>query len=419
MQSSSRSIGPDLSQRTLAIVMAGGNGTRLGDLTRQHSKPALPFAGQFRNIDFPLSNCINSGIRRIGVATQYKPHSLIEHVHLGWSFLCPESGEFIETWPAQRRSGTGSYAGTADAIYRNLDLIEAHSPDYVLILAGDHVYKMNYRDMLDEHAASQADVTIGCVEVPLATASAFGIMQTDPVGWVKRFDEKPARPSPCPANPEMALASMGIYVFNREFLARCLSRDAADPASRHDFGRDILPAALGHARVRAHTFRDPHGGPAYWRDVGTLDSYWRANMELLGDSPKLDLRDSRWPIRTHQIELPAPLLAGPGAAVRSIVSAGCRIAGTVQNSVLSPACTIGVGALVDSCVVLPNARIGRDCRIARAIIDGGCNIPDGLRFDGRARFEAEEDSPSAEGVVLITASTVERAVARWAAAKVA
>jgi glucose-1-phosphate adenylyltransferase len=337
---------PDLSQRTLAVVMAGGNGTRLGDLTRWHSKPALPFGGQYRNIDFPLSNCVNSGVRRIALATQYKAHSLIQHVHLGWSFLRPEVGEFIELWPAQQRCGGGWYAGTADAIYQNLDLIEAHAPDYVLILAGDHVYKMDYRLMLHDHAANGADVTIGCVEVRVAAASAFGVMQADARNWVTRFDEKPAAPVPSLTNPDIALASMGIYVFNREFLVRCLRRDAADSASRHDFGRNIVPALLGEARVLAHAFRDPRGGPAYWRDVGTIDSYWHANMELLAESPQLDFYDERWPIWTHQAQSPPPIFIGEGCARRSIVAGGCSVAGAVEHSVLSQGCKIAAGAVV-------------------------------------------------------------------------
>lgn len=418
MPSSPNSIGPDLSQRTLAVVMAGGNGSRLGDLTRRHSKPALPFGGQYRNIDFPLSNCVNSGIRRIGLATQYKAHSLIQHVHLGWSFLRAEVGEFIELWPAQQRSGAGWYAGTADAIYQNLDLIEAHAPDHVLILAGDHVYQMDYRLMLHAHAVNRADITIGCIEVSLAVAGELGVMQTDARGWVTRFDEKPAQPIPCPANPEVALASMGIYVFSRDFLARCLARDAADSTSRRDFGRNVVPAALGEARVLAHAFRDSRGEPAYWRDVGTIDSYWRANMELLEDRPKLDLYDRRWPIWTHQIQLPPPTFLDGGRATRSIVSAGCRVAGTVERSVLSQGCRIGAGSQLDSCVVLPDVTIGRDCRIARAIIDGGCTIPDGFMLDESAAVEGEP-TLSAEGIALVTDSTIAHAVARFERAKVA
>jgi glucose-1-phosphate adenylyltransferase len=418
MASLPNSIRPDSSQRALAVVMAGGNGTRLGALTRWNCKPALPFGGQYRNIDFPLSNCVNSGIRRIGLATQYKAHSLIQHVHLGWSFLRPEVGEFVEVWPAQQRSGAGWYAGTADALYQNLDLIALHAPDYVLILAGDHVYKMDYRLMLEEHAAARADVTIGCVEVPIAAAGEFGIMETDSRGWVARFDEKPSRPRPCHSNPDVALASMGIYVFNRDFLVSCLARDAADPASRHDFGRNVVPSLVGTARVLAHRFRDPRGAPGYWRDVGTIDAYWRANMELLKDRPQLDLHDRRWPIWTHQPQLPAPVFVGAGSATRSIVSAGCGVAGAVERSVLSQGCKVGAGSVIDSCIVLPDVTIGRDCRIARAIIDSGCSIPDGFRLEGDIGLE-DQAGLSAEGIALLTAASVGRAAGRWQRDKVA
>jgi glucose-1-phosphate adenylyltransferase len=396
--------------------MAGGNGTRLGELTRWHSKPALPFGGQYRNIDFPLSNCVNSGIRRVALATQYKAHSLIQHVHLGWSFLRPEVGEFIELWPAQQRSGGDWYRGTADAIYQNLDLIDEHAPDFVLVLAGDHVYKMDYRRMLQAHVANGAEGTVGCVEVPLAGAGAFGILKTDRQHWITRFDEKPVQPSPSPANPGVALASMGIYVFNREFLARCLRRDAADSASRHDFGRNILPPLVGEAPVLAYPFRNSRGdSPAYWRDVGTIDSYWRANMELLEDDPPLALHDDRWPIWTHQTQCPPPMFVGAGTALRSIVSGGCRVAGLVERSVLSQGCSIGAGAAIESSVVLPNATIGRDCRIRRAIVESGCTIPDGLDLGDDLYAAAELCRFSAEGVALITREAVERAAQGHAA----
>jgi glucose-1-phosphate adenylyltransferase len=411
MPSPSYSCEPDLSRRTLAIVMAGGNGTRLGELTRWHSKPALPFGGQYRNIDFPLSNCVNSGIRRVALATQYKAHSLIQHVHLGWSFLRPEVGEFIELWPAQQRSGGDWYRGTADAIYQNLDLIDEHAPDFVLVLAGDHVYKMDYRRMLQAHLANEADVTVGCVEVPIDEARAFGILQTDGRNWITRFDEKPVQPSASSGKAGVALASMGIYVFDREFLRQSLRRDAADSASRHDFGRNVLPSLVGEARVLAHPFRDPRdGSAAYWRDVGTIDTYWRANMELLDDNPPFALHDGDWPIWTHQTQCPPPIFVGAGSASRSIVSGGCRVAGAVELSVLSQSCSIGAGTVVESSVVLPNATIGRNCRIRRAIVEGGCSIPDGLALGDDLYAAAELCRFSAEGIALITAEAVERAV---------
>jgi glucose-1-phosphate adenylyltransferase len=411
----------ELSQRTLAIVMAGGNGSRLGDLTRSECKPALPFGGQYRNIDFPLSNCVNSGIRRIALATQYKAHSLIQHVQRGWTSSRPGAGEFIELWPAQQRCGGGWYSGTADAIYQNLDLIEQHAADYVLILAGDHVYKMDYRLMLAEHAANHADVTIGCFEVPLESAGAFGVLETDEHHWVTRFDEKPTVLPASPADSGVALASMGIYAFNRAFLAECLESDAADSGSRHDFGRNVLPAVIaGAGRVLGHAFRDAGaGGPAYWRDVGTIDSYWHANMELLAERPELNLHDDRWPIWTHQTQCPPPIFTGQGFASRSIVAGGCGIAGTVEHSVLSQRCVVGSGSVVESSVVLPDVTIGRDCRIRRAIIETGCTIPDGVEVGGDAYEDEESCRYSAERIAVITSAAVERAMAHASPPKVA
>ncbi len=409
MTSAWPSMDSDLTRRTLAIVMAGGNGTRLGDLTRWHSKPALPFAGQYRNIDFPLSNCVNSGVRRIAVATQYKAHSLIQHVSCGWSFLLrPEVGECIELWPAQQRCGERWYAGTADAIRQNLDLIDAHSPDYVLVLAGDHVYKMDYRPMLYEHAANGADVTVGCVEVPLEQASAFGVMEADDRGRVTRFEEKPRAPVACPPGSSTALASMGIYVFDRAFLSSCLRENEA---AGHDFGRDVLPALLHGSSVHAHAFRDPRrGGPAYWRDVGTIESYWHANMDLLDDNPGIELGDADWPIWTHQTQHPPAIFAGTGTVSRSIVSGGCRVAGSVERSVLSPGCSIGAGSRVEGSVVLPDVVIGRNCRIHRAIVESGCRIPDGFEL-GPERPRLASAPSAAEpggGIALITSDFVEQ-----------
>lgn len=413
MASAWPSIDTDLTLRTLAIVMAGGNGTRLGELTRWHSKPALSFAGEYRNIDFPLSNCVNSGLRRIAIATQYKAHSLIQHVTHGWSFLRPELGEGIELWPAQQRCGQRWYEGTADAIRQNLDLILAHAPEHVLVLAGDHVYKMDYRPMLYEHAATGADVTIGCVDVPLEHAGAFGIMQIDDRGRVTRFDEKPRMARASVPGGSTALASMGIYVFGTRFLAACLA-DGAGIAG-DDFGSDVLPRLI-HKEARVHTFafRDPRRGePAYWRDVGTIDSYWRANMDLLGEDPGMDLGDPEWPILTHRTQQAPARFAGAGTATRSIVSAGCTVAGTVERSVLSPGCRIGAGAHVERSVVLSDVTVGRDCVIREAIVDSGCRIPDGLEL-GPETLAADDAAAagSASGIVLITADVVERAAAR-------
>jgi glucose-1-phosphate adenylyltransferase len=392
-------------RETLAVVMAGGNGSRLGGLTRWHAKPALPFGGQYRNIDFPLSNCVNSGIRRIGLLTQYKAHSLIQHVLQGWSFLRPDMGEFIELWPAQQRSGERWYEGTADAVYQNIDIINGHGAAYVLVLAGDHVYKMDYVPMIEAHIESRADVTVGCVEVPVSDASAFGVMEIDTDGRVRRFDEKPASPAPTPYNSKVCLASMGIYVFGRAFLARSLSADANSPSSNRDFGHDLLPSLIESARVYAYPFRDPvSGAQAYWRDVGTVDSYWQAHMELLVERPRLNLYDPAWPIWTHQPQYPPPRFGGNAAATQSIVSAGCLVWGTIHRSLLSTACEVGRGSEVTDTVVLPNVRIGRDCRIRRAIIDSGTVLPDGAVI-GEDLFGDQTLFHVSRGGVVLVADT--------------
>jgi glucose-1-phosphate adenylyltransferase len=406
-----------LAQRTLAVVLAGGNGTRLGDLTRWHSKPALPFGGQYCNIDFPLSNCVNSGIRRIALLTQYKAHSLIQHVQQGWSFLRRELGEFVDVWPAQQRTGKDWYSGTADAIRQNLDLLDDLAPEYVLVLAGDHVYRMDYLEMIDAHARGGAGITVGAVEVPLATASEFGIMQIDGARRVLRFDEKPAEPMPLPHNPNAALASMGIYAFTTQQLVALLRADAANPKSKHDFGRDILPAAVNTIGVAAHLLRDPGTGRAgYWRDVGTIDSYWRANMELLGEPPAFDLHDRRWPLWTRQASSPPPQFVGAGLAQRSIVSAGCRVAGRVERSVLSLGCTVHPGASVEASVLLPNVVVGRNCRIRHAVIDRDVVLPDGTVI-GETSSDASCYHVSPGDIRLLTATMLEHADAAHGAAE--
>jgi glucose-1-phosphate adenylyltransferase len=402
---------PELGKRTLAVIMAGGNGTRLGDLTRWQSKPALPFGGQYRNIDFPLSNCVNSGIRRISLLTQYKSHSLIQHVAQGWNFLQPQMGEFVELWPAQQQRGKAWYAGTADAVFQNLDLIQDYGAERVLVLAGDHVYKMDYLAMIRAHAATGAAATVGCIEVPVEEATELGVMGVDAFGWVRRFDEKPAKPAAIPQNPSVALASMGIYVFDRELLSECLIADAKDAGSSHDFGRDILPALIERCGVLAYAFRDPKtGGPAYWRDVGTIDSYWRTNMELLDDEPRFDLHDVEWPIFTHRPHCPPAKFIGEGWARKSIVSGGCCMAGHVERSVLSTGCNVGGGSIVSDSVLLPDVAIGRDCRISRAIIDAGCTVPDGTVIGDSLLDAAEAYERSAGGVTLVTPRMLERTV---------
>ena len=330
-----------LTRSTLALILAGGRGSRLKQLTLWRAKPAVPYGGKFRIIDFPLSNCLNSGIRMIGVLTQYKAHSLIQHIQQGWSFLRGEFKEFIELLPAQQRIQDSWYAGTADAVYQNLDIIRTHKPEYVLILAGDHVYKMDYGTMIAKHVESQADMTVGCIEVPLKIASAFGVMSVDEDGRVESFSEKPEQPDSIPGQPGMALASMGIYVFNTAFLYEQLIKDADDTNSNHDFGHDIIPRLIKKYRVMTYPFRDIHDKQtAYWRDVGTIDAFWEANLELIGVLPELNLYDANWPIWTYQEQLPPAKFVFDdeerrGMALDSMVSGGCVISGaTVRHSLL-------------------------------------------------------------------------------------
>jgi glucose-1-phosphate adenylyltransferase len=406
-----------LTQNTLALVLAGGRGSRLGPLTDWRAKPAVPFGGKFRIIDFTLSNCINSGIRRIGVLTQYKAHSLIRHVQRGWGFLRGEFGEFVELLPAQQRLSEAWYAGTADAVYQNIDIIRRHAPDYVVVLAGDHVYKMDYGPMIALHAQRNADVTIGCIEVPLAEASQFGIMAIDADHRIRAFDEKPAAPRPMPGRPGMALASMGIYVFSREFLLSALKADACDPASAHDFGRNIIPALIDRCAVYAYPFRDEASGePIYWRDVGTIDAYWHANLELAAVVPPLDIYDSHWPIWTYQEQAPPAKFVFDdadrrGTAIDSLVSSGCIVSGaTVRRSCLFYNVRIEARSWIEDCVLLPDVAIGANCRITRAVVDKGCRIPDGTCIGVDAAADRARFHVTAGGVTLVTPSMLGQAM---------
>ncbi len=400
-----------LTRNTLALILAGGRGSRLKDLTRWRAKPALAFGGKFRIVDFPLSNCINSGIRRIGVLTQYKAHSLILHIQKGWGFLRGEFGEFVELWPAQQRiAETAWYAGTADAVFQNLDIIRNHDPDYVLILAGDHIYKMDYGTIIAHHVESGADMTVGCLEVPLEQACAFGVMDVDAEGRVRGFLEKPAEPPSLPGQPGLALASMGIYVFNRDFLYEQLIRDADEPGSSHDFGKDVIPYVINRYQVMGYPFRDPKSGEqAYWRDVGTVDAFWEANLELIGVTPPLSLYDEHWPIWTYQEQLPPAKFVFDsderrGMAVDSMVSGGCIISGArVRHSLLFSSVRVNSYSCLQDSVVLPNVDIGRNCRIRRAVIDRWCNIaPDTVIGDDREADEAAGFHVTEMGVTLVT-----------------
>ncbi len=400
-----------LTRNTLALILAGGRGSRLQNLTQWRSKPAVPFGGKFRIVDFPLSNCINSGIRRIGVLTQYKAHSLILHIQKGWGFLRGEFGEFVELWPAQQRVVESAwYAGTADAVFQNLDIIRNHDPEYVLILAGDHIYKMDYGTMIARHVETGADMTVGCLEVELERAREFGVMAVDEDGRVRSFSEKPAVPPAIPGRPDAALASMGIYVFNRDFLFEQLIKDADSSGSSHDFGKDIIPAAIGRYRVMAYPFRDAKSGEqAYWRDVGTLDAFWEANLELIGVTPPLSLYDDTWPIWTYQEQLPPAKFVFDkddrrGMAVDSMVSGGCIISGSVvRHSLLFSSVRINSYSYVEDSVVLPNVEIGRNCRVRRAVIDRWCKLAKGTEIG----FDHDADRAAGffvtdSGITLVT-----------------
>ncbi len=399
-----------LTRNTIALILAGGRGSRLKDMTDWRAKPAVPFGGKFRIIDFPLSNCVNSGIRKIGILTQYKADSLIRHVQQGWGFLRGEFGEYVDLMPAQQRhSESDWYLGTADAIYQNIDILRARNPEFILVLAGDHIYKMDYGAMLADHVANKAELTIGCLEVPLEEAKAYGVMHVDEDRRVIDFVEKPENPPVMPGRTDTALASMGIYIFNAPFLFEQLIKDGDTPDSSRDFGNDIIPAVIEKYRVNAYPFLDMQsGGQSYWRDVGTIDAYWKANMELIGVDPDLNLYDKVWPIWTHQAQTPPAKFVFDdddrrGQAIDSMISGGCIISGaTVRHSLIFSNVRVNSYSVVEDSVVLPEVNVGRHCRIKKAIIEKGCNVPEGTiigenREDDEKRFQV-----SAEGVVLVT-----------------
>lgn len=398
-----------LTRDTLALILAGGRGSRLKQLTDWRAKPAVPFGGKFRIIDFPLSNCVNSGIRRVGVLTQYKAHSLIRHIQQGWGFMRGALGEFVELLPASQRTAQGWYLGTADAVYQNIDILRNHGAEYVLILAGDHIYKMDYGDMLAEHVAQNADMTIGCIEVSIDEAKAFGVMSVDVNRRIVAFNEKPAEPTPLPGRDDVALASMGIYIFNSSFLYEQLIKDADSPKSTHDFGHDIIPSLIKHYKVIAFPYKDVQGNdPGYWRDVGTIDAFWSANLELIGVTPELNLYDDDWPIWTHQAQLPPAKFVFDdddrrGMAVDSMVSGGCIISGsTVRHSVLFSNVEVHSFSVVEDSVVLPDVSIGRHCRLKKVVLDKGCNIPEGTIIGEDPVADAKRFEVSPNGVVLVT-----------------
>lgn len=397
-----------LTRETLALILAGGRGSRLQQLTLWRAKPSVPFGGKFRIIDFPLSNCINSGIRRIGILTQYKAHSLINHIQQGWGMFRGEFGEFVELLPAQQRIETSWYEGTADAVYQNIDIIRAHGAEYVLILAGDHIYKMDYGDMLAFHVEKQADITVGCIEVPIEGASAFGVMGVDADNRVHSFVEKPEQPEHMPGNKDTALCSMGIYIFNCDFLIEQLIKDADTPYSSHDFGKNILPAVIEKYGAYAFPFRDGQTNKlGYWRDVGTVDAFWSANLELTQIQPELNLYDQDWPIWTYQEQLPPAkfIFDDPdrrGEAIDSMVSGGCIISGaTVRNSLLFSSVHIEPYTKVSESVILPEVEIGPSCDIRRAVIDKGCKIPAGTKIGVNPKEDAQKYHVSPGGITLV------------------
>jgi glucose-1-phosphate adenylyltransferase len=399
-----------LTRNTIALILAGGRGSRLVNMTDWRAKPAVPFGGKFRIIDFPLSNCVNSGIRKIGILTQYKSDSLIRHIQQGWGFLRGEFGEYVDLMPAQQRHGEDSwYKGTADAIYQNIDILRTRKPKHILILAGDHIYKMDYGAMLADHIEKNADLTIGCLEVSLEEATAFGVMDVDENRRVKAFVEKPEHPPVMPGRTNTALASMGIYIFNADFLFEQLQKDADTVGSSNDFGKDIIPAVIDKYIVNAYPFLDLQSGEqSYWRDVGTIDAYWSANMELIGVNPAMNLYDNTWPIWTHQEQTPPAKFVFDdddrrGLAVDSMVSGGCVISGAqVKHSLLFSNVRVNSYTSVQDSIILPQVNIGRHCRITKAIIEKGCDIPEGTiigedRAEDERRFHVSQG-----GIVLVT-----------------
>ncbi|MBV8852854.1 MAG: glucose-1-phosphate adenylyltransferase [Sinobacteraceae bacterium] len=401
---------------TLAVIMAGGRGERLRDLTAHRAKPATPFGGKFRIVDFVLSNCVNSGIRQISILTQYKAQSLIQHVQRGWSYLRGEFGEFVEVIPAQQQVGPSWYKGTSDAVYQNMELFLAHRPKHVLVLAGDHIYKMDYGPMIAYHVEKGADITVGVVEVPASESRHFGVLTATEWNRVTRFSEKPAVPDTLPGRPDSILASMGIYVFNTRLLEKLLIDDCADDNSSHDFGKDVLPKAIGdNLQVFAYPFQDVKTrAQSYWRDVGTIDAYYDANLELVHVKPELNIYDQDWPIWTYQVQQPPAKFildedGRRGMAINSVVSGGCIISGAVvRSSLLFSDVRVDERSSIERSVILPHVEIGTGCVICGAIIDEGCEIPSGMRIGTDRESDAKRFLVTEKGVVLVTADMLRR-----------
>lgn len=398
-----------LTRQTQALILAGGRGSRLKMLTDWRAKPAVPFGGKFRIIDFALSNCLHSGIRKIGVLTQYKSHSLIRHLMLGWNALNNDYGEFLDLIPAQQWLEDESwYQGTADAVYQSLDIVDAHNANYILVLAGDHIYKMDYGELLAAHVENEADLTIACHEVAVDDAREFGVMQADPTGRITGFEEKPENPQPSPEHPERALISMGLYVFSKDYLSHTLAHDARQPDSSHDFGKDIIPHALRSGdRVFGVPLRNAAPEEAYWRDVGTIDSYYTANIELLLDQPPLDICDVDWPILTNLVQTP-PAKFSDGATnggcriVNCIIGTGAVISDSeLRGSLLFNSCRVDGQCRIDDALLLPDCRVGSGCRIRRAILDNGCELPPGTVIGEDRDADARRFHVTPNGVVVV------------------
>ena len=404
-----------LTPRAMALVLAGGRGSRLKQLTDRRAKPAVFFGGKFRIIDFVMSNCLNSGVRRIAVLTQYKAHSLLRHLQMGWSFLRPELNEFLDLLPAQQRLDEVTwYRGTADAVYQNFDIFRAAGPEFFIILAGDHIYKMDYSNMLADHVDKGADCTVACVEVPLTEAANFGVMNVDAAMRIVDFLEKPKNPPALPGKSDRVLASMGIYIFNADFLYAELERDHRDAGSSHDFGKDVIPNLVGRGLAAANSLEDcgvktTPEAETYWRDVGTLDAYWAANLDLVRPVPSLDIYDPNWPIWTYQEQTPPAkfVFDDPdrrGMAVDSMVSGGCIISGaTVRQSLLFSKCRINSHAETREAVLLPDVEVGRHARLTKVVVDRGCRIREGLVIGEDPALDTKRFVRSEGGVTLVTA----------------
>ncbi|MGY3943018.1 glucose-1-phosphate adenylyltransferase [Aeromonas tecta] len=420
LQPTSTAKARQLLNETMALVLAGGRGSRLRQLTDHRAKPAVHFGGKFRIIDFVLSNCVNSGLRRVGVVTQYKSHSLLRHLQSGWSFLRYQMNEFIELLPAQQRVDEVSwYRGTADAVYQNLDIIREHSPKYVVVLAGDHIYKMDYAAMLLDHVKLGAKVTVACIEVPRTEASAFGVMAIDEDRKIQRFVEKPADPPAMPGQPDTALASMGIYIFEAEYLYQLLEEDLANEESHHDFGMDVIPRVVREGTAYAHPFGLSCVGSGqqtrpYWRDVGTVDSFWEANMDLTSVTPELDIYDQDWPIWTSQKMIPPAKFVQDdngqhGLAINSMFAGGTIVNGSfITSSVLFPNVRVGSFCTLDQAVVFPQVEIGAGCRLRRVVIDKGCQLPEGMVIGENADEDARRFYRTEQGIVLVTKEMLAR-----------